>query len=66
MLPQVAEEIWVCEKRTVTKWTGDILSYKLTLKKNILKEEREAAKAAKGGKAKSNTAKTGAAKNGKK
>lgn len=35
---QVAEEIWVCEKGTVTKWQGDILSYKDHLKSKILKE----------------------------
>ncbi|MPC25694.1 ATP-binding cassette sub-family F member 2 [Portunus trituberculatus] len=29
----VAEEIWICENQTVTKWEGDILSYKEMLKK---------------------------------
>lgn len=34
---QVAKEIWVCENQKVTKWKGDILSYKEELKKKILK-----------------------------
>lgn len=34
---QVAEVIWVCEKQTVTKWEGDILSYKEHLRDKILK-----------------------------
>ncbi|KNC85976.1 ABC transporter F family member 2 [Sphaeroforma arctica JP610] len=28
LLQQVAKEIWVCDKKTVKKWPGDILSYK--------------------------------------
>ncbi|XP_072029313.1 ATP-binding cassette sub-family F member 2-like [Amphiura filiformis] len=44
LINQVAEEIWVCEKQCVTKWTGDILSYKETLKKKILKENAKMAK----------------------
>ena len=55
---QVAEEIWVCEKQTVTKWTGDISSYKETLKKLILKDDVKTVKAQKG-------PKPGATKNGK-
>lgn len=35
LINQVAEEIWVCEKETVTKWNGNILDYKDHLKKNI-------------------------------
>ncbi|KAI2474206.1 ATP binding cassette (ABC) transporter subfamily F member [Diabrotica virgifera virgifera] len=38
LISQVAEEIWVCEKGTVTKWQGDILSYKDHLKTKILKD----------------------------
>nr|CAI5860202.1 unnamed protein product [Callosobruchus analis] len=38
LISQVAEEIWVCEKGTVTKWQGDILSYKEHLKSKILKD----------------------------
>lgn len=35
LINQVAEEIWICEKETVTKWKGNILDYKDQLKKNI-------------------------------
>ncbi|KAF5298454.1 hypothetical protein FQR65_LT01233 [Abscondita terminalis] len=38
LISQVAEEIWVCEKGTVTKWKGDILNYKNHLKNKIDKE----------------------------
>ncbi|KAJ8938383.1 hypothetical protein NQ314_011516 [Rhamnusium bicolor] len=38
LISQVAEEIWVCEKGTCTKWQGDILSYKDHLKSKILKD----------------------------
>jgi len=43
LINQVAEEIWICEKETVTKWKGNILDYKDTLKKHI---DKEAAKEA--------------------
>lgn len=36
LINQVAEEIWVCEHKTVTKWNGDILAYKNHLKKNVM------------------------------
>jgi len=36
LIMQVAKEIWVCEKGTVTPWKGDIFSYKKTLKKKAL------------------------------
>lgn len=35
LIDQVAEEIWVCENRTVTKWEGDIRDYKKHLARNI-------------------------------
>lgn len=38
LISQVAQEIWICEKATVTKWEGDILSYKEMLKKKCLKD----------------------------
>lgn len=38
LISQVAHEIWVCENQTVTKWKGDIASYKEHLKKRIMKE----------------------------
>lgn len=33
----MAEEIWVCDKGTVTKWQGGIQEYKEHLKQKILK-----------------------------
>lgn len=47
LINQVAEEIWICEKGTVTKWKGNILDYKEHLKKRINKEAKEQAKAQK-------------------
>ena len=44
LINQVAQEIWVCEKQTITKWKGDILSYKAFLKKKIDKAKAAAAK----------------------
>jgi ATP-binding cassette subfamily F protein 2 len=38
LISQVAEEIWVCEHQKITKWKGDITSYKNHLKKRIMKE----------------------------
>jgi len=39
LISQVAEEIWVCENQTVTKWNGTIESYKQHLKKKVLREQ---------------------------
>jgi len=39
LINQVAEEIWVCEKRKVTPWKGDIISYKEALRQKMLKEK---------------------------
>jgi len=36
LINQVAKEIWVCEHGKVTKWKGDILSYKEHLRKKVL------------------------------
>lgn len=33
LINQVAKEIWVCEKKTITKWNGDIMDFKRHLKK---------------------------------
>ncbi|XP_037814807.1 ATP-binding cassette sub-family F member 2 [Lucilia sericata] len=38
LINQVAEEIWICENETVTKWNGNILDYKDHLKKNIVSD----------------------------
>ncbi|XP_063717226.1 ATP-binding cassette sub-family F member 2-like [Symsagittifera roscoffensis] len=43
LISQVAEVIWVCENQKVTAWEGDILSYKETLKKQILAENKRMA-----------------------
>merc|ERR1712003_252122 len=37
LIGQVAKEIWVCDKKTVTPWSGDIQSYKKHLKKSVKK-----------------------------
>jgi len=44
LIDQVAEEIWICEKEKVTKWDGDILSYKTHLKSKVMKETNKNAK----------------------
>merc|ERR1712176_1064681 len=41
LINQVAEEIWVCENKTVTKWNEDIQAYKDHLKKNVMKAYRK-------------------------
>lgn len=41
LINQVAEEIWICEKETVTKWKGGILDYKDHLKKRMEKEAKQ-------------------------
>jgi len=38
LIGQVAKEIWVCDKKTVAKWPGDIQSYKAHLKKQVMKK----------------------------
>lgn len=41
LISQVAEEIWICEHQTVTKWRGNILDYKNMLKERVLKENEK-------------------------
>ncbi|XP_050699130.1 ATP-binding cassette sub-family F member 2-like isoform X1 [Eriocheir sinensis] len=41
LISQVAEEIWICENQRVTKWEGDILSYKEMLKKKVMKDNEK-------------------------
>uniref|UniRef100_A0A8C8EXC0 ABC transporter domain-containing protein n=1 Tax=Oncorhynchus tshawytscha TaxID=74940 RepID=A0A8C8EXC0_ONCTS len=41
LIQQVAEEIWVCEKQTITKWNRDILAYKEHLKSKIDKQAHD-------------------------
>ena len=38
LISQVAEEIWVCENGTVTKWDGTIEQYKEKLRQDVMKE----------------------------
>jgi len=40
LINQVAEEIWVCENSTIDKWKGDIQSYKHSLKKKVMKDDK--------------------------
>merc|ERR1711970_1050183 len=44
LIDQVADTIWICEKETVTKWEGDIISYKDHLKAKVMKESKKNAK----------------------
>lgn len=41
LISQVAEEIWVCAKQTVTKWEGSIFSYKESIMKDIETDEKK-------------------------
>merc|ERR1719175_179176 len=41
LIDQVAEQIWICEKQTVTKWEGDIVSYKDHLKSKVMKKSNK-------------------------
>ncbi|XP_024374988.1 ABC transporter F family member 1 [Physcomitrium patens] len=34
LINQVAKEIWVCEKKTITRWNGDIMDFKRHLKRS--------------------------------
>ncbi|XP_050420082.1 ATP-binding cassette sub-family F member 2 [Adelges cooleyi] len=43
LISQVAEEIWICENGSVTKWQSGILDYKEHLKKKIMKNNAEMA-----------------------
>merc|ERR1719162_1796176 len=37
LISQVAKEIWVCDKKSITAWKGDIQAYKTHLKKSVMK-----------------------------
>merc|ERR1712032_240192 len=41
LIGQVAKEIWVCDKKTISKWEGDIQSYKKHLKKQVMKKFKD-------------------------
>jgi len=38
LISQVAQEIWVCENGTVTKWEGTIEAYKEKLRQDVMKD----------------------------
>jgi len=38
LIGQVAKQIWVCDKKTIAPWKGDIQSYKVALKKDVMKK----------------------------
>ncbi|KAL6726607.1 hypothetical protein Aduo_008562 [Ancylostoma duodenale] len=40
LVSQVAEEVWVCDNQTITKWDGDIFSYKEHLRREIDRDIR--------------------------
>lgn len=40
LIDQVAEEIWVAENETITKWSGNIHEYKEALKARVLEEAK--------------------------
>jgi len=42
LISQVAKEIWVCDKKAITTWKGDIQSYKAVLKKEVMKRFKKA------------------------
>jgi len=44
LISQVAEEIWICNKQKITKWDGDIFSFKDSLITKLEKEKEKAAK----------------------
>ncbi|CAJ0577055.1 unnamed protein product, partial [Mesorhabditis spiculigera] len=40
LVSQVAKEVWVCDKQTITKWEGGIMSYKEHLRKELERERK--------------------------
>ena len=40
LLEQVAENIWVCEHKTITPWKGDIQGYKQHLRLQMAKDAK--------------------------
>ncbi|KAK0416841.1 hypothetical protein QR680_012713 [Steinernema hermaphroditum] len=40
LVQQVADQIWICDHGKITKWEGDILSYKEHLRKKIDKRQK--------------------------
>lgn len=42
LVQQVTEEIWICDEQKITKWQGDIFSYKEMLRVKIAKNIKQA------------------------
>jgi ATP-binding cassette subfamily F protein 2 len=42
LIDQVADEIWIAEKQTVTRWEGSIIDYKVALRDAVLAEAERA------------------------
>ncbi len=62
----MADDIWICEKQTVTKWDGDILSYKEHLKKAVMKDnDKDCKKRGLENKSKAKSTATSATSNGR-
>merc|ERR1712178_9293 len=40
LIGQVAKEIWVCDKRTLTPWKQDIAAYKQHLSRQVMKKAK--------------------------
>ena len=41
LIDQVAKQIWVCDKKTISVWKGDIRSYKRSLIEKVKRDEAE-------------------------
>merc|ERR1712226_1828188 len=39
LISQVANEIWICDNKTISKYKGDILSFKMDMRKQMAVEE---------------------------
>lgn len=44
LISQVAEEIWICQGQKITKWEGDIFTYKESLINSLEKEKEKSKK----------------------
>ncbi|CAJ0942351.1 unnamed protein product, partial [Mesorhabditis belari] len=41
LVSQVADQVWICDNQGITKWGGDIMSYKEHLRKQIEKDAKQ-------------------------
>mmetsp|Transcript_29914 Transcript_29914/g.70497 ORF Transcript_29914/g.70497 Transcript_29914/m.70497 type:complete len:825 (+) Transcript_29914:268-2742(+) len=44
LISQVANEIWICDDRTITKYQGDIMNFKMDMRKQLGIEEQQGGK----------------------